>query len=111
MGWTKMKSMELDDEDRVDMFPEGMPFDMARPNGPKFPYGLRICLTHSELRKLSLEADCEIGDIIDIRAFAKVTSVSQNETERGVECRVELQIEELALEDESDESGPEKEEK
>jgi hypothetical protein len=67
---------------------------------PDYPCGLRICLTHRELEKLGLEADCQIGDVIDLRAFATVTSVSQNDYGNGPECRVELQIEKLAVEDE-----------
>jgi hypothetical protein len=102
MPWTKMVSMELDDEDVIDAI---MPMPM--PEKPRYPCGLKICLDQRQLAKLGLEPDCEIGDVIDMRAFARVTSVSMNETEHsGQECRIELQIEELALEDESQE-GPE----
>lgn len=96
MPWGKMTSMELDDEDQLDY-----PMPYAMPDKPKWPYGLRISLTHSELKKLKLDADCEVGDVIDFRAFATVTSVSINETDRGKECRVELQIEKLQVEPES----------
>jgi len=96
MGWTKLVSMELADEDKLDAV---QPIPM--PDKPDFPYGLRISLTDKELTKLGVEADCEIGDYIDLRAFARVTSVSANETGDGKCCRVELQIEQLALENES----------
>lgn len=96
MPWSKMVSLELDDEDQLDTV---MPLPMAE--RPKYPFGLRICLTEKELEKLGLDADCDIGDVIDIRAFARVTSVSVNQMENGDEsCRVELQIEEMAVEDE-----------
>ena len=96
MSWSKMVSLELDDEDQLDAI---MPYPMSEK--PKYPFGLRICLTEKELSKLDLDADCDVGDIIDIRAFARVTSVSTNEMEDGKSCcRVELQIEEIAVEPE-----------
>lgn len=72
--------------------------------GPKYPWGLGICLTQEELDKLQLSAsDVEVGDIVHIMAFAKVTSVSSTETQEGANSRVELQIIALASEDEDDE--------
>jgi hypothetical protein len=90
MRWSALTDMELDDE---------AVFDMPMPSTgdkPRYPCGLRICLTDQELKKLDLEADCEIGDMIDMRAFGTVTSVHK---EDGC-CRVEIQIERIALEDE-----------
>lgn len=99
MAWSKLVDMELDDEDVIDTVMPIPSFDR-----PRYPCGLRICLTHKELEKLGLAADCDIGDVIDLRAFAVVTSCSQNKTESGEdECRVELQIEKLAIENESTE--------
>lgn len=90
--------MELDDDEKLDA---SMP--IAMPERPSFPYGLRICLTHRELEKLGLDADCDIGDVIDLRAFAEVTSVSMTDGAGGKECRVELQIQKLAVENEATE--------
>lgn len=97
MGWTKFINLELDDDDRLDM---AMPI---MPQGPEYPPGLRICLCDGELRKLDLEADPDIGDTIDIRAFAKVMSFSNYDGKR----RVELQITDLAIEDENQEEPEE----
>jgi len=97
MAWSKLVDMELDDEDQLDLAVA------AIPEKPRYPYGLRICLTEKELEKLGLEADCEIGDMIDLRAFAVVTSCSVNQTEHGSECRVELQIRQMKVENESTE--------
>jgi hypothetical protein len=96
MAWTAMTSMELSDEDKLDAI---MPVPM--PEKPDFPYGLRICLTNPELEKLDLDPlDCRAGHIIDLRAFARVTHVGVDRMEDGRECcRVELQIEELAVEE------------
>jgi hypothetical protein len=97
MAWTQMTDMALTDEERDEM---SMPLPM--PEKPRYPFGLRICLTDSELEKLKLEPDCEIGDVIDLRAFATVTSVSKNDGPDGPCCRIELQIEKLSVEPESD---------
>lgn len=97
MAWSKLTDMEMDDEDQVEM---AIP---AMPERPRYPWGLRITLSHRELEKLGLDADCDVGDVIDMRAFAEVTSVSKNETEHGCECRVELQIQKLGVENENDE--------
>lgn len=99
MGWTALADMELDDEDKLDAI---RPIPIAET--PKYPYGLRISLTHRELEKLGLDADCDIGDVIDLRAFAVVTSVSKGEGEyEGKYARVELQIQKLAVENETTE--------
>jgi hypothetical protein len=95
--------MEMDDEDQLDTV---MPIPSNR---ARYPYGLRICLTHKELEKLGIDGDCDVGDMIDLRCFATVTSISKNETEGGAECRIELQIEKIALEDEMDETEEEEE--
>lgn len=86
-----MIDLELDDESKLDSV---MPMATDKPD---YPWGLRICLTHVELEKLGLEADCECGDVIDLRAFAVVTSVSQSDSGDGQTCRVELQIQKMAV--------------
>lgn len=99
MGWTRLVSVELTDEEKLDAIrPPGIE------NQPDYPYGLRISLNEQTLKKLDLEADCEIGDYIDLRALARVTSVSLGDhPDRGKTCCIELQIEQLAVESETDE--------
>lgn len=98
-GWTKMVDMELDDEASLDMV---MP--IAMPTRPRYPYTLMITLTDRELTMLNLSHDCEVGDVIDLRAFAVVTSCSSHDSKHGGKsCRVELQIQKLAVENESTE--------
>jgi len=90
MAWNALTDLELDDEAVFDMpFPAGV-------DKPRYPCGLRICLTDQELKKLDLDADCEVGDMIDMRAFGTVTSIHKEDGN----CRVEIQIERIALEDE-----------
>ena len=91
----KLQSMEMDDERQLD---HPMPYEM--PERARYPYGLRICLCDDELKKLGLDADCDEGDYLDIRAFATVISVHK---ENGAN-RVELQIEKMSVENESSES-------
>ena len=80
--------------------------DLAMPSvsdAPDYPYGLGICLTGDELDKLDLPDDCEVGDMIDIRAMGVVTSVSKRQVNGSSECRVEIQLTHIGLEDEETE--------
>lgn len=96
-----MKSMELDDEDKIDAC---MP--IAMPCKPDFPYGLRITLTHKEFENLGLDPSCaEVGGIFHGHFMARITSVSAEQTNGGESCRVEAQIEDLAIESEDDENS------
>jgi hypothetical protein len=98
MSWTQLVDMELDDEDKLDAI---QPIPM--PSKPDYPYGLRISLTEKELKKLKLPPPKEIGDMIDLRAFGVVTSISSNEVEGGSCCRVEIQLQKIAVESEMQE--------
>ena len=90
------QDMELDDEDKLDAY---RPIPMAMPD---YPCGLRICLTHKELAKLDLDADCEPGDYLMMAVMARVTSCSSSDGPGGPECRTELQIEKIKLVDDGD---------
>ena len=91
----KLVDMEMNDERQLD---HPMPFDM--PERARFPYGLRLCFCDEELTKLGLDADCDVGDYFDIRAFATVLSVHKEDGSR----RVEVQIEKMAVENETTEA-------
>lgn len=74
-----------------------------------YPYGLCITLTNDEIARLDLDTDCCAGDLIDFRALAKVTSKNEREMvdEQGnktVDCRIELQIVQMAVENKTTES-------
>ncbi len=98
-GWSKLTDMAMTKEERETC---GMPMAICDDDaGPMYPYELRISLVDSSLDKLGLDADCEVGDIIDMRAFATVTSVSINKDGDGTtRRRIELQIEKMAVESE-----------
>lgn len=106
MSFGKMVDMSLTPKDQGKSYP--MACSPSIGGQPVYPYGLSISLGDEQLAKLDLEADCEIGDIIDLRAMARVTSVSQNETTDGKCCRIELQIIMLGVENEDDEDEEEK---
>ena len=77
---------------------------MAPVSVNRYPYGLCLSLDQDDLEKLSMPLDAEVGDMIHVMAFARVTSVSKQELADGkCNCRVELQITHLALEDEDQE--------
>ncbi len=99
MGWSKLVDLELSDDDKIDQANLVSPFEKST----HYPYGLTICLTGVELAKLGLEADCDVGDYLDIRAFATVTAVHKEDGENGT--RVTLQIEKMAVEQELEESS------
>jgi hypothetical protein len=92
----KLTDMKMSTEEKA---------DFTNPTPPVYPYGLCLSLGNDELEKLGVESDDEIcvGDVVHLKALAKVTSHSLNETEDGARRRVELQIVFLALEDEEDE--------
>jgi hypothetical protein len=101
-----MVSMEMDDEAQVDQI---LPIPM--PDRPKFPPGLSICLTGDELEKMELDpTDAFVGGTIHLHAMARITSVSLSDnaptewSEGGQKVRIELQIEEMAIESEDEEN-------
>ena len=101
----------------IDMAREAKPDEMASPlamSDNKYPYGLRIQLTHEELEKLDVDhSDWKVGETFHLHAFAKVVSISQDEREGGEKtCCVSMQITHLAgeSEDSEDEEIDEKEE-
>lgn len=72
-------------------------------NTPDVPPGLCLCLTESEMEKLELEADAEVGDLLHCNIMAKVTSVNKSDSGNGAKCRIEMAVIFMAVEDESDE--------
>lgn len=95
-----MQDMELDDEEKFDAV---TPIPTAK---PEYPWGLRICLTEAEFEKLGLDpADAVIGGMVHGHFMAAVTSISANDGPDGSCCRVELQIQHLAIESEDAENA------
>lgn len=84
-------------------------------SGPSYPWGLSISLGTEQLQKLDLPSTAQVGDTIHLFCFAKITSISQRETENengdaSADNRVELQITDVAVEDEDEENEEEDQE-
>jgi hypothetical protein len=81
------------------------------PTVPVYPWGLCIRLEDDTLAKLNLGQEMpSVGEMIHLCAMAKVTSVSENESEDGNGGKttrrcIELQITHLAVEDEDQEGA------
>lgn len=71
-----------------------------------YPYGLSISLDAETIKKLGLSEDLQVGDVVELRAKAKVRSMSQSSSEEGGENRdLSLQITDLCVEDEGEEAA------
>lgn len=99
MPFTKWIDLELPDDG-----PQGamtsVPFDLPRPKGPQYPYGMRLCLDNHTLDAAGIEmAEIEDGAEIDIRAMGKVVGFSNDEGQR----RVTIQLTRIKVENEDHE--------
>lgn len=84
---------------------EDMPAAVAESiKAPVYPYGLCLSVCDEEVAKLKL-SDAQIGETIHIFAMAKVTSVSKRDDEDGGSHRIELQITDMAVENEDRENA------
>lgn len=75
-------------------------------DGPRYPYGLCICLTHDELDKLGMDSDLRSGDVVEMDIRCKVTSVTETDRDGAESCRVELQITGIAVDGEGEDEEP-----
>lgn len=86
--------------------PEEMLQDGMAILGPRddYPCGLTLSFDRSTMEKLGVDHhDWECGDVFDLRAMAKVTGIFDNQTDKGNDCRVTLQVMMLGAESEDDE--------
>lgn len=70
----------------------------------KYPYGLCIRLTGEDLKKLDLDDEVGVDDMLYGCFMAKATSVSKNDTGSGTKTTVEMQIVALGVESEDEEN-------
>ncbi len=79
---------------------------------PRYPYGATLSFDQDTLDKMNLDTKgVSVGDMIDLRAFGVITSISENDTSDGPKCRVEIQIQKIAIENEAtEETGVDKKE-
>lgn len=95
----KFVDMKMDKEDMG-----GVPTSITDNSSPIYPYGLSICLSDKELKKLDMEGEAEVGDMFHGHFLATVKSVSKNDTTDGTKTRVEMQITHLSAENEDEEN-------
>ena len=98
-----MVDMERTPEEKAEQRIQNM-YPPAIADMPDVPPGLCLRLTEVELAKLDIDDDCEVGDTIHLVAFAKVTSISKQDTTSGCRCSIELAIVSMTCEDEDDEA-------
>lgn len=104
---TVFVDMELDDEDKLDgCYPCATACEPDKKLMPEYPWGLKISLGDGELKKLGLTVEkLPVKAMLHMHAMARVTGTSNNTTQDGKEHpRVELQIEQLAVESEDEEN-------
>lgn len=70
-----------------------------------YPYGLRIRLGESELKKLGMDKLPEVGDEIELDAKVKVVSTNQSASEGSKSKSVELQITHMEMGGGDEEEG------
>lgn len=89
-----MKNMALTAEEAKEyMNPVQSPGD-----GPKYPYGLCLCLDNDTLEKLGITTLPEVGQVMELKALAIVTSVGMNQEQDGDKRqRADLQITDMEL--------------
>ena len=104
--FSSMKDMRRTDAEKIAADSPFTNSAVTGPTGPDYPYGLRIRLNQDDLDKLDLDGGCQVGDMIDLRAFAKVINVSSEEVGGKMSCSIELQIQQLAVESEEEEAAP-----
>lgn len=100
-GFKRLISMERTDDEKMEARVASYSPSIA--DMPDVPAGLCICLTESELEKLDLDDDCEIGDMLHMMCMAKVTSISKQDSGSGAKIRIEMSIVMMSVEDESTE--------
>lgn len=72
---------------------------------PRYPWGLKLSFNKAEIEKLGLPENVSIGDLLDARIFAVVTSISKNQRSDGTDnCCIEVQIQKMSVEDEMTEN-------
>jgi hypothetical protein len=95
-----MKTPEKVKEER------GLPAAAPEMAQPIYPYGLCISLGNDEIEKLGLDAaGCEVGAVVHLCCLAKVTSCSKSATDQGENHRIEMQITDIACDDEEDQDA------
>lgn len=66
-------------------------------DSPAYPYGLRVCLNEESLKKLGVSSLPSVGTTMRLEAVVEVCSASENQTAKGSERNLDLQITDMQL--------------
>ncbi len=91
-----MKSMKMTPAEKEKSSPE-----VAMPKQDPYPYGLRLELNQEVIEKLGIDLPA-VGEELEIRAIAKVTSCHASEGESGKYASCSVQITDMEVKGESD---------
>lgn len=99
-----LHDMAYDEDDKLDYVAP------IKIDTPDYPYGLRVCLSNAEIRKLGIDpSEAVVGGHVMAHCLMKVTSVSCDQTDEGEKYRIEFQIEEMGVDsDEAEEVAAER---
>lgn len=86
----------------AEMAEEAKPFEEQEHPVPVYSYRQAISFNQEDLDKLSMDTNVDPGDLIHLQAIGKVTAVSKTDTDKGCECRVEVQLTHIRTEAEHD---------
>lgn len=93
----KMAEMELSKKEKKESMPT-----CASDEGPNYPYGLCLRLDNAVLEKLGIDSLPKVGARMKVMAEGIVTSVSSHESKNRDDRNVEIQIQQLAVENDDD---------
>ena len=105
MANMKMANMKMAKADTKDM-----PCVAGSSDAPSYPYGLCLRLDNASLAKLGIGALPKVGAKMRISAMGVITSVSQHESKNRDDRNVEIQIQELAVENQEPPTAAERRE-
>lgn len=92
-----MESMKMTASEKKESSPE-----VAMPKQDPYPYGLRLELNRETIKKLGIELP-EVGEVLELRALAKVVSCHASQQEGGDEyASCSLQITDMEVKAETD---------
>lgn len=94
----EMKSMEISKEEMQKKMEEMQVAPMDGSEGPKYPWGLKVCLDTESIAKLGLSQLPDVGTKMKLMATVEVCEVGAYQKQDGKEeKRLELQITEMGL--------------
>lgn len=97
MAAMKLVSMELSPKEA-----EAETIEARETEKPKYPYGTCLYLDEEALAKLGITDLPDVGSMLHIMAIGKVTGTSEREYEGGSHKTLDVQLVEMACDEEGD---------